>query len=148
MDGLIVLLIIIGVISSISKSNKKKKKAAEAQRKAEKPSSAQSKPDAAKIPYTREEWAAFLKEEGVPEAVVQPKPATAKAAAPAPKKRRAKAVHVSGSWLPSMCPMPGFVCGNGRKAVQSVNQAAAGQLKVANFVISTVSSVPAAIFVV
>ena len=93
MDGLIVLLIIIGVISSISKSNKKKKKAAEAQRKAEKPSSAQSKPDAAKIPYTREEWAEFLKEEGVPEAVVQPKPAAAKAAAPAPKKRRAKAVQ-------------------------------------------------------
>ena len=92
MDGLIALLIIIGVVTSISKSSKKKK-ATEAQKRAEKPSPAQPKAGATKIPYTREEWAAFLKEEGVPEAVVQPKPAAAKAAAPAPKKRRAKAVQ-------------------------------------------------------
>lgn len=75
MDGLIVLLIIFGVISRISKSNKNKKKATEAQRKAEKPSSAQPKPDAAKIPYAREEWAQFLKEDGTPKAKAQPKPA-------------------------------------------------------------------------
>jgi hypothetical protein len=60
----------------------------------------------------------------------------------------AKPVHVSGRRLSPMCPMPDFACENGRKAAQSVNQAAAGQLRVANFVISTVSSVPAAIFVV
>ena len=62
MDGLIVLLIIIGVVTSISKSSKKKK-AAEAQRKAEKPAPAQPKAGAVKIPYTREEWAEFLKRE-------------------------------------------------------------------------------------
>lgn len=57
-------------------------------------------------------------------------------------------------WLQSMQPM-GLRRKKGRKAagkysqsVQSVNQAAAGQLRVANFVISTVSSVPAAVFVV
>ena len=97
LDGLIALLIIIGIVTSISKSGKKKK-AAEAQRKAEKASPAQPKPGATKIPYTREEWAEFLKEEGIPEAVVQPKPAAqpekaVKAASPAPQKRRAKVVQ-------------------------------------------------------
>ena len=108
MDGLIVLLIIIGVISSISKSNKKKKKAAEAQRKAERPAPAQPKAGAVKIPYTREEWAEFLKEEGVPEAVVQPKPAAqpekaVKAAAPATQKRRAKVVQAVAA-APKIAP--------------------------------------------
>ena len=100
LDGLIALLIIIGIVTSISKSSKKKK-AAEAQRKAEKPSPAQPKAGAAKIPYTREEWEEFLKEEGVPEAIVQPKPTAAKpvkaakAAVPVPQKRRAQAVPQS-----------------------------------------------------
>ena len=98
MDGLIVLLIIISVISSIGKSNKKKKKATEAQRKAEKPSSAQSKPDAAKIPYTREEWSQFLKEEGTPKAKAQPKPAAkpedmVKVVAAVLQKRKAQAAQ-------------------------------------------------------
>ena len=97
LDGLIALLIIIGIVTSISKSSKKKK-AAEAQRKAERPAPAQPKAGAVKIPYTREEWAEFLKEEGVPEAVVQPKPTAqpekaVKAAAPATQKRRAKVVQ-------------------------------------------------------
>ena len=78
LDGLIVLLIIIGVVSSISKSGKKKKKAAEAQKKAEKSASAQPKAGATKIPYTREEWAQFLKEEGVPETRAQINSAAAK----------------------------------------------------------------------
>ena len=99
LDGLIVLLIIIGVVSSISKSGKKKKKAAEAQRKAERPASAQPKAGATKIPYTREEWAQFLKEEGVPEPKAQPKPAAAKledvakATAAILQKRRAQSAQ-------------------------------------------------------
>ena len=97
MDGLIVLLIIFGVISRISKSNKKKK-ATEAQRKAEKLSSAQPKPDAAKIPYTREEWAQFLKEDGTPKAKAQPKPAVkqedvVKVVAAALQKQKAQAIQ-------------------------------------------------------
>ena len=98
MDGLIVLLIIIGVVTSISKSNKKKKAAA-AQKRAEEPSSAQPKAGTTKIPYTREEWEAFLADaEG--EAAAKPAPAkkaAAKPAAPkpAPQKRRAQAVQQS-----------------------------------------------------
>lgn len=57
-------------------------------------------------------------------------------------------------WLQSMQPMRAAQgerqksCREYSQSVQSVNQAAAGQLRVANFVISTVSSVPAAVFVV
>ena len=100
LDGLIVLLIIIGVVTSISKSNKKKK-AAEAQRKAEVPSPAQPKAGTSKIPYTREEWEQFLKEEGVPKPKAQPKPAAAKpedvakVAAAAPQKRKASAPQMN-----------------------------------------------------
>ena len=98
LDGLIAVLIIIGLVSSISKAAKKKKKDDGAQRTSERPSPTQPRPSATKIPYTREEWAEFLKEEGVPEAVVQPKSAAqpekaVQAASPAPKKRREKAVQ-------------------------------------------------------
>lgn len=62
MDGLIVLLIIIGVISSISKSNKKKKK-----KTAAKPAPPRADaPAAAKVPFSREEWNQYLKENGIP----------------------------------------------------------------------------------
>ncbi len=91
MDGLIVLLIIIGVVTSISKSNKKKKAAA-AQKRVESPSPAQPKAGTTKIPYTREEWEAFLADaEG--EAAAKPTPAkkAVKPASPkpAPQKRKA-----------------------------------------------------------
>ena len=76
-DGLIAVLIIIGLVTSISKSGKKKNAAA-AQKRAEAPSPAQPKPSAVKIPYTREEWEQFLKEEGIPKPKAQPKPAAAK----------------------------------------------------------------------
>ena len=98
MDGLIALLIIIGVVTSISKSSKKKK-AAEAQRKAERPSPAQPKASTTKIPYTREEWAQFLAEAESEAAAkpVTPKKAEAKPATPkaAPQKREAQAVPQS-----------------------------------------------------
>ena len=98
LDGLIVLLIIIGVVTSISKSNKKKKAAA-AQKRAEVPSPAQPKAGATKMPYTREEWEQFLKEEGVPKPKAQPKPAAAKpedvakVAAAVLQKRKAQAAQ-------------------------------------------------------
>ena len=74
MDGLIVLLIVIGVIARISKSNKKK--AAEAARRQE---------QAEKIPYSREEWDAYLKAEGIParpKAKAKPAPIPATPSAP------------------------------------------------------------------
>ncbi|MDO5323094.1 MAG: hypothetical protein Q4G06_03685 [Clostridia bacterium] len=93
MDGLIALLIIIGVVTSISKSGKKKK-AAEAQRKAEKPSPAQPKASATKIPYTREEWEQFLADaEG--EAAAKPAPAKKAAAKPAAQKRKVSAPQMN-----------------------------------------------------
>ena len=98
LDGLIVLLIIIGVVTSISKSGKKKK-AAEAQKKAAKAFPAQPKAGTTKIPYTREEWEQFLKEEDIPKPKAQPKPAAAKpedvakAAAAVLQKRRAQAAQ-------------------------------------------------------
>lgn len=108
LDGLIALLIIIGIVTSISKSSKKKK-AAQAQRKAERPSPAQPKASTTKIPYTREEWEAFLADADG-EAAAEPaapkkaeaKPAAkpenaTKAAVAAPQKRRAQSVQQSVS---------------------------------------------------
>ena len=88
MDGLIAVLIIIGLVTSIGKSSKKKK-AAGAQKSAESPAPAQPKASTTKIPYTREEWAQFLKEAEVE----APAPGKAEPARAATQKRRAKAVQ-------------------------------------------------------
>lgn len=127
LDGLIALLIIIGIVTSISKSSKKKK-AAEAQRKAEKPAPAQPKAGAVKIPYTREEWAEFLKEEGVPEAVVQPKPAAqpekaVEAASPAPQKRRAKVVQAVAAAPKPVPATTGSIALDPRQGVEGETEA-------------------------
>ena len=92
MDGLIALLIIISVVSSIGKSAKKRKEA-EKKKNAAAPSAQQPAKAAAKaptrIPYTREEWEQFLKEEGVSAAPAKPKKQAAKPTAP---KKQAKQV--------------------------------------------------------
>ena len=126
LDGLIALLIIIGVVTSISKSSKKKK-ATEAQKRAEKPSPAQPKAGATKIPYTREEWAQFLKEEGVPEPKAQPKPAAAKledvakVSAAILQKRRAQAAQ-QGVAAPA-CEAAGSIAPDPRQGVEGETEA-------------------------
>ena len=103
MDGLIVLLIVIGVIARISKSNKKKK-AAEAARRQE---------QAEKIPYSREEWDAYLKAEGIPaRPKAKAKPAAAVPTAPAkPVKAQAKPaaqpVKAAAAPIPATPSAPG-----------------------------------------
>ena len=103
MDGLIVLLIVIGVIARISKSNKKKK-AAEAARRQEQDE---------KIPYSREEWDAYLKAEGIPaRPKAKAKPAAAVPTAPAkPVKAQAKPaaqpVKAAAAPIPATPSAPG-----------------------------------------
>ena len=79
MDGLISLLILIGIFSSLSKKKKKKaqKQAAQQQTPVSKPSKPAGQ---VKIPYTKEEWKAYL------ESLEQPKE-------PAPKPRPVKTVQ-------------------------------------------------------
>ena len=102
MDGLIMLLIVIGVIARISKSNKKK--AAEAARRQE---------QAEKIPYSREEWDAYLKAEGIPaRPKANAKPAAAVPTAPAkPVKAQAKPaaqpVKAAAAPIPATPSAPG-----------------------------------------
>ena len=102
MDGLIVLLIVIGVIARISKSNKKK--AAEAARRQEQDE---------KIPYSREEWDAYLKAEGIPaRPKAKAKPAAAVPTAPAkPVKAQAKPaaqpVKAAAAPIPATPSAPG-----------------------------------------
>ena len=103
MDGLIVLLIVIGVIARISKSNKKKK-AAEAARRQEQDE---------KIPYSREEWDAYLKAEGIPaRPKAKAKPAAAVPTATAkPVKAQAKPaaqpVKAAAAPIPATPSAPG-----------------------------------------
>ena len=103
MDGLIVLLIVIGVIARISKSNKKKK-AAEAARRQEQDE---------KIPYSREEWDAYLKAEGIPaRPKAKAKPVAAVPTAPAkPVKAQAKPaaqpVKAAAAPIPATPSAPG-----------------------------------------
>ena len=126
MDGLIVLLIIIGVVTSISKSNKKKK-AAGAQRKVEQPSPAQPKAGTTKIPYTREEWEQFLKEEDIPRPKAQPKPAAAKpedgakAAAAVLQKRRAQAAQQNVA--APVCEVSGSIALDPKQSVEGETEA-------------------------
>ena len=102
MDGLIVLLIVIGVIARISKSNKKK--AAEAARRQEQDE---------KIPYSREEWDAYLKAEGIPaRPKAKAKPVAAVPTAPAkPVKAQAKPaaqpVKAAAAPIPATPSAPG-----------------------------------------
>ena len=126
LDGLIALLIIIGVVTSISKSSKKKK-ATEAQKRAEKPSPAQPKAGATKIPYTREEWEQFLADaEG--EAAAKPAPAmkaAAKPAAPkpAPQKRKASAPQMNVAAPAPAAMSTGSIALDPRQSVEGETEA-------------------------
>ena len=67
MSGWIVLLVIFGLINAFSSPGKKKKKAqtrrqGSAQQAAAPNPSPQPKPQQTRVPYTKEEWAAFLNE--------------------------------------------------------------------------------------
>ena len=126
LDGLIALLIIIGIVTSISKSSKKKK-AAQAQRKAERPSPAQPKASTTKIPYTREEWEQFLADaEG--EAAAKPAPAkkaAAKPAAPtpAPQKRKASAPQMNVAAPAPAAMSTGSIALDPRQSVEGETEA-------------------------
>ena len=95
MSGWIVLLVIFGLINAISSPNKKKKKAHTkrqdgAQRAAPPKPKTPHQPKQARVPYTKEEWAAYLAEMS---GVSAPKKDAPKKAEHAPEPRLVTELH-------------------------------------------------------
>ena len=97
MDGLIVILILVGILSSFSKKKKETQKRVAQARTAEPQSEAQpvKKTGQTKIPFTKEEWEAFLAEAKAQEKKPVP-----------PPMRKAKPVSPAKAAKPARTPAP------------------------------------------